>query len=71
MSTKSPELIVELSKVKALFQQRAICAAMGIEYPASLCQAKSAAQANQGLEAQTASMSLHAAPVDAQDGGDL
>jgi len=54
------ELIVELAKVKAIFQQRAICAAMGIEYPASL-----------SLEAQTASMSSHAAPVDVQDGGDL
>lgn len=65
----SDALIVDLMKVKAIFQQRAICAAMGIENPASLCQAHSAAQAVQGMDAQIASMGQHAAPVDAQDGG--
>lgn len=69
--TDTTRLIDELAKVKAIFQQRAICAAMGIEYPASLCRASCEAQASQGLDAQTASMNQHAAPVDAQDGGVL
>lgn len=30
MTMNNTELIVELAKVKAIFQQRAICAAMGI-----------------------------------------
>ncbi len=33
----SKELIVELTKVKALFQQRAIIAAMGMEHPQDQC----------------------------------
>jgi len=65
----SRELISQLAKAKALFQQRAICAAIRIEYPASLCQAPCEAHANQWLDAQTVSMNQHAAPVDAQDGG--
>ena len=61
------ELLTELAKAKAMFQQRAIITV--IENPASLCQAPCEAQASQGLDAQIASMSSHAAPVDAQDGG--
>jgi hypothetical protein len=39
--------------------------------PASLCRASCETQDTPKVSAQTASMSLHAAPVDAQDGGDF
>ena len=35
--TKVDGLIVELSKVKAIFQQRAIIAVMGMEHPQEQC----------------------------------
>ncbi len=60
-------LITELTKAKAIFQQRAVLAALGVtEYPASLCSKSEHISAP--IHAQTASMS-HAAPVDTQDGG--
>lgn len=62
------QLLKDLARAKATFQLNGIMAALGIEHPASLC--NKPVHISAPVQAQTASMKQHAAPVDARDGDD-